>query len=350
MPRHQTLRATIDWSHDLLVGPEQILFRRLAVFAGGFTLEAIESMRSSDLKRNEILDLLGRLVDKSLVIVEHTSTIGETRYRLLETIRQYALERLVKEKEEGDDMRHLKFFMSFVEKIEPELERIHQQVWLDQLELEIDNLRVGLDWGLKNQEIVNALRLVSALRRFWFIRNHHSEGVERLKAILERSDATEPTLARLKALNTYLFMLWPSGQLAEVLPIGEDALALAKKLDDRWHIAFALLWLGVGVTSQANYQLASFYLEQSLEMWRELQDVAYLGWSLASLGEVALMQSDYARAQTLYEQAVPLLGEAKDYSFLAIPLRRLGQLAMFQGDLSKRQASLRKVSSITGDS
>ena len=131
--------------------------------------------------------------------------VRETRYRLLETIRLYALEKLVEASEVKETrIQHLKFFVSLAEEIEPKLEHIDQQFWLDQVELEIDNLRTGLDWALENREVVIAIRLVSALRRFWFIRNHHSEGIERSKDDSERPDCRRAIVARLKLLNTYL--------------------------------------------------------------------------------------------------------------------------------------------------
>jgi predicted ATPase len=345
LPRHQTLRATFDWSYDLLTESERILFRRLSVFAGGFTLEAVEAVCSKGINKSDILDLFGRLADKSLVIIDVTSSNDESRYRILETIREYAYEKLVEAREEDAIRdRHLEFLLNLVEQVEPELEHIQQQIWLDRLELEIDNIRLGLEWALENQEITTALRMVSALRRFWFIRAHHNEGVERLRAILSRPDAKQPTPARLKALNTYLFMLWPVGQSMEAEPqiqategmtLAEEVLALGAHLGDRWNTAFAQLFIGVGAMARGDYPLARSYLEKSLEIWLELQDRTYLPWSLVYLGDLAMFESDFANAQTLFEQAIPLLRQANDYPILAIPLRRLGQLAMYNGNRTK---------------
>jgi tetratricopeptide (TPR) repeat protein len=213
---------------------------------------------------------------------------------------------------------------------------------LDRFETEIDNLRAGLDWAVEKKEIITALRFAGAFPRFWFIRAHHNEGVERLKTILDRPDAMQPTPARLKALNAYLFMLWPSGQLTEMQPRGEEALALSIQLGDRRNSAFALLWWGVNVTAKGDYSLARSYLEQSLEIWRELEEKAYAAWSFVFLGEVALLQGDTSRAQELYLQSVPLLSEAQDYPFLAVPLRRLGQLAMSHGDFHRATAFIKE--------
>lgn len=344
LPRHQTLRATIDWSFDLLSETERILFRRLSVMVGGFTLNAAENIAAGeDVVQSRVIELLGNLINKSLIRVEESSGSEgvETRYGLLETIREYAREKL---HEAGEETvlrsRHLEYFMKISEEIEPKLEGADQKVWLDRLETEIDNLRSALDWALQNEEIVAALRLAGALRRFWFVRAHHNEGVERLKAVLDHPDARQPTTARLKALNAYFFMLWPS--LAEIQPHGEEALALSIQLGDRWNSAFALLWLGVGATAQGNYSLARSYLEQSLEIWRELEEKTYAAWSYVFLGEVALLQGNKLHAEELYLQAVPSLREAKDFAFLAIPLRRLGQLAMARGDQVRAAAFIQE--------
>jgi predicted ATPase/DNA-binding SARP family transcriptional activator len=344
--RHQTLRATIDWSFDLLSETERILFRRLSVFASGFTLHAAEAVAAGeDIVQSQVIELLGNLINKSLVRVEERSGDAEveTRYGMLETIREYARERL---REAGEEdllrSRHLEFFLNMVEEVGPKLEGPEQKLLLDRLETEIDNLRAGMDWALENKEIITALRFAGAFPRFWFIRAHHNEGVERLRTILDRPDAMQPTPARLKALNAYLFMLWPSGQLAEIKPRGEEALALGIQLGDRWNSGFALLWLGVGATVQGDFPLARSYLEQSLEIWRELEEKTYAAWSYVFRGEVALLQGDTLDAQELYLQSLPLLRKAQDYPFLAIPLRRLGQLAMSQGDLPKATAFIKE--------
>jgi non-specific serine/threonine protein kinase len=336
LPRHQTLRATIDWSFDLLSETERIVFRRLSVFVGGFTLGAAESITAAgDLAASLIVELLGNLINKSLVRVEEQSEAAETetRYGMLETIREYAREKL-REAGEEDILRtaHLEFFLNLVEEAGPKLEGPEQKALLDRLESEIDNLRAGIDWAIGSRQIITALRFASAFPRFWFIRAHHNEGVERLKTILNRPDAMQPTPARLKALNAYLFMLWPSGQLTEIQPRGEEALDLGIQLADHWNSGFALLWLGVGTTAQGDYPLARSYLERSLEIWRELDEKTYAAWSYVFSGEIAMLQGDLSSAQEFYLQSIPILRASQDYPFLAIPLRRLGQVALSKGD------------------
>ncbi len=341
LPRHQTLRATIDWSYELLSEPEKILYRRLSVFAGGWTLEAAEAVCASEgLDTGQVLGLLERLVDKSLVIVEERE--GAARYRMLETIRQYATERLTDAGEsDAVHRRHLVFYLQMADESGPKLLQAEQSIVLDRLELEIDNLRTAVDWAQEHQ-VIAALRLVSSIPRFWFIRAHHKEGLERLRTILSIPEAKEPSLARLNALNAYLFMLWPEGQLAGFQPVIDEALALGAMLGDRWNTAYALLWQGVSRTASADNTLARSSLEQSLGIFSELGDTIYSGWVLVFLGEVELLHGNTPHAEALYEQAIPMLEGTKDYPFIAIPLRRLGQLALFQGDLEKAGRLVRK--------
>jgi non-specific serine/threonine protein kinase len=339
LPRHQTLRATIEWSYDLLSASEQTLLRRLSVFLGGFTLDAAESVAAGDIVlKSEIIDLLGRLINKSLVtVVDRSGADGENRFGMLETIRQYTNEKL-RETEENNRVgyRHLEFFVNLVEEIEASAEYPDQRY--ARLESELENLRLALDQALESHEIIAALQLFSALgelRRFWITRNHYHEGVARLKTILAHPHATQSMSARLKALNMYFHMLWQSGELMDVQALMEEALALSMQLDDRRDIAFTLCYFGLSGIANGDYPLARSYLEQSLEIWQELQDLKFMGWSYGFLGEVAMFQDDTERAQTLYDQAILFLNKAKDYIFLALPIRRLGQLEILRGHLPK---------------
>ncbi len=343
LPRHQTLRATIDWSYDLITEPERILFRGLAVFAGGFTLEAVEAIcGQGELKRSEVFDLLGRLVDKSLVIVDQASISAGTRFRLLETIRQYAQEKL--EKSEGADFldHHLEYYVNLVEEAEPHLELAEQGVWLDRLELEMDNIRAAVDWALASAQITFALRLIAGLREFWLARNHDYEGIERMKIILSRPDAIQPTSARLKAMNAYFFILWPHGKLIEAQSLIDEALEFGVKLDDRWNTAFSLLWAGVSATEKADYAKAQSFLEQSVEMWRKIGATTNESIVVIHLGEVGMFQKDFVRAESLFEAATPQLREARDYIYLAWVNRRLGQLLLRRGELIRATDLLRE--------
>ena len=176
LPRQQTLRALIDWSYGLLSENERLLLRRLSVFAGGWTLEAAEEVGSGDgIEPDEVLDLLTQLVNKSLVIVMEQSPSGETRYRLLETIRQYAREKLL-EAGGGEVVRHrhLAYLVKLVEQAEPELYRSQQVRWSNRLEDEIDNLRMALEWALATN-VESGLRIAAFPWRFWQARGYLQE-------------------------------------------------------------------------------------------------------------------------------------------------------------------------------
>jgi tetratricopeptide (TPR) repeat protein len=262
---------------------------------------------------------------------------------MLETIREYASEKL---RGAGEEQRirdcHVEFFLKLAEELEPRLERAEQQVWLDQLEAELDNVRAAIDWALAGGQTVTALRIVGALRRFWLIRNHDTEGIERVKAILSRPDATQPTSARLKTLNTYCFLLWAQGKLMEVQSFIEEAILLGIKLEDSWNTAFAFLWAGISAAEQGDHWRARMYLQQSRVEWHDAGDVTYEAVSLIFLGENAMFHRDFVQAKELFTAALQRFREVKDYSFLGMVLRRLGQVAIVQGEPSMAVSLIRE--------
>jgi predicted ATPase len=211
VPRHRTLRATLDWSHELLSEPEQKLFGRLSVFAGGFTLEAA----GEGTEGRDILELLGRLVDKSLVVAEPGAE-GALRYRMLEPVRQYALERLVEGGEaEETRRRHAAFFLALAEKARPKLRAAPQVEWLQRLEKENGNMRGALSWALSADDVSSAARLGWALYMFWWIRNYQPEGRRWTEPILPRRNELPPWL-RIRAIIVFGAMVYGQGD-SEVL-------------------------------------------------------------------------------------------------------------------------------------
>lgn len=339
LPRQQTLRAAIDWSHDLLTEPEQILFRRLAVFAGGFTLEAVEAVCSEGMKRSDMLDLLGRLADKSLVIVESDSKVGETRYRLLETIRQYALEKL-EDASEAPVTRdqHLRFYLALAEKSEPNIYGSESAVWFARLDRELDNIRASIEWSTNSGKADAALRIVGSLVYFWFAHgNLASEWNDRIQQALVRPEGRQSTLARAKALNGIGFMYWtdiyPTDKRTEL----EEALTIGRKFEDRWTIATALRNLGLLENIKGNFAQAKSFLEQSLEIWREMGVDGKMGSvnTLIFLGDVALNNNESESARSLYEEATVILREPGDTNFLAYTTRRLAHLAWRENDFKR---------------
>jgi non-specific serine/threonine protein kinase len=341
IPRHQTLRATIDWSYDLLTEPERILLRRLSVFAGGFTLEAVEAICSEGMKRTDILDLLGRLVDKSLVIVEADSEFSETRYRLLETIRQYALEKLV---ETGEASlirdRHLDFYLSLAEKSEPHIFGHESVIWINRLDKELDNIRAAMEWSTNSGKAVAALRIAGSFVYFYFWYTHGnllSELQHRIQLALSRPEGMERTLARAKALNALGFMNWADTYPTDRHPELEEALSIGRALGDQWNTAAALLYLGLLASMQGNYVEARSLLEQSLEISRTMgpEGKVVLSWTLTFLGDVALNQNELKEARSFFEETVAILREIGDKNFLAYSVRRLGLLAWREKDFRK---------------
>jgi tetratricopeptide (TPR) repeat protein len=346
IPRHQTLRATIDWSYDLLTEPEQILLRRLSVFAGGFALEAAEAVCSQGMKRSDTLDVLGRLVDKSLVIVEADPEISETRYRLLETIRQYALEKLV-ETGEASAVRdqHLEFFIKLAEEAEPKTFGGEAGVWFRRLGKELDNIRAAMEWSTNTGKAIAALRMAGSLVYFSFSQGPLlSEWHDRSRQALSRPEGLERTLARAKALNGIGFLFWADMYPTDWRPELEEALSIGRELGDRWNVATALRNLGLLESIEGNYAEARSLFEQSLEIWRELGYEGKTGrsWSLIYLGDIALIQEELERARSLYEESISFLRALGDMNFLAYSVRRLGQLAWREGDYEKAVALFRE--------
>ena len=344
--RHQTLRATIDWSYDLLTEPERILLRRLAVFAGGFTLEAAEAICSQGIKRSDILDLLGRLVDKSLVIVEADLETSATRYRLLETLRQYALEKLTRT-EEAQSIRdqHLDFFVKLAEKAEANTFGAESVRYAKRRDQELDNTRAAMDWSIQSRQPIAAFRLAAAMSNFWFVglndigfqRSSIGEWQGILNTALSWPEGLEHTAERAKALNASGFFYWAGMSPVNPSREVEEALSIGRELGDDAVVAQALCNLGLIESMQGNYVQARPLLQQGLDLFRELgpeRKTEYL-YAKIVLGDVAMHQDDLPEAQMLYEQCSATLREIHDGNFLAYVVRRLGQLAWHRGEFEK---------------
>src|SRR5215212_8289234 len=243
-PRQQTLRATLEWSHDLLCGAERALFRRLPVFAGGWTLEASEAVCSAGaIEVDDVLDLLGALVDKSLVVAGAVSG-GAVRYRMLEPIRQYAREKLEESGEVAEVQgRHAAFFLALAEEAEPELVGPQQSAWVERLEEEHDNLREALSWALVRGKADLGLRFGGALWRFWYQLGYLSEGIGWMERVLEASEPTASPV-RMKALEGMGWLTQLQGDTERAEATYEEMLKLSQELGDKGNIATALNSLG----------------------------------------------------------------------------------------------------------
>jgi non-specific serine/threonine protein kinase len=331
-PKQQTLRKTLDWSYGLLSEPEQILFDRLSVFVGGWTLAAAEKVGAGeDIDEQDVLELLSRLVDKSLVFIEQNGE-GTLQYKMLEPTRQYGRERLAERGEtEALDCRHADFFLAFAEEVEPELVGERQGERLKQLEAEHDNLRAVLSGALEKEEAELALRLGGALWRFWLRRGYWSEGRDWLHEALATGGEVPPTVLA-KALSG-------AGWLAEVQDdyrpaqvLYEEALALRQEAGDDLGVAASRIDLGWLAMFRGDHEEATELLEAGLHKFRELGDKRGVGSALRGLASIATSRNNYARAAALHKEALSLYRKVGDNDNIAMSLGDLGWAAVLQGD------------------
>ena len=275
--RQQTLRASVDWSHALLTEPEQILFRRLAVFLGGFDLDAAQAVAGGDdVERFQILDMLTLLVDKSLVVSEESR--GRTRYRLLETMRQYALEKLGESREANDVRgRHRDYYMSAADQLDVPAQTGRDRL-LDQAEADIDNLRAAFTWSHESGENELALRLASSLQTLWLSRGRVLEGLAWLGNALgeQTDDGGVMSVPRVRALADKMVLLASVGRI-DSFDDAERALAAARELGDTALLLRALVACG----SIASYdpEVMRPYLAEAAVLARDLGD----SWRLSQI-------------------------------------------------------------------
>ena len=329
LPRQQTLRALVDWSYDLLGEAEQTLLCRLSVFAGGWSLAAAETVcAGGSVEDWEVLDLLSRLAAKSLLVVEPPEA-GQVHYRLLESIRSYARDRLAQMLGEADALaqKHRNFFLALAEEAEPELSGASQALWLNVLERDGENLRAAL--ALSRSEGGDSLpRLAGALSRFWYGRSFLSEGTGWLEAALSQG----PEGAMLgKVLNGLGMLAQCCNEFDKSRTYHERDLAVERELQDPRGIARALGNLCMVITFQQQFDQAEAYGQESLALYRSLEDKTASARMLTNLGVVALQQGDYLRAERLYREALLAYQETGDAGSATDALHNLGDLFLRQG-------------------
>jgi predicted ATPase/class 3 adenylate cyclase len=333
--RHQTLRAALDWSYDLLGEKERLLLQRLSVFAGGWTLGGAEAICSDkDCPEGEVLDVLTRLVDRSLVVVGELGQ--DTWYRLLETVRLYAREKL----EEGGDAeavrrRHRDWYMQFVETAEPELQGPALESWLRRLEAEHDNVRAALEWCRTSESNPEyGLRLAGAMWHFWEVRGYWTEGREWLEGALKRAaDLTVPP--RAKALTGAANLAFFQGDFARASALGTESLALGRKLGDKRAIASCLNILGLEACRLEKYDQAARLGEESLALSQEVGDTWGAAGAHLILGLVARGAGDYARAAPLLEEGVNQFRRLGDKWATALAVNDLGLVLREMGEYDR---------------
>lgn len=337
LPRHQTLRALIDWSYDLLSEEECTLLRRLSVFAGGWSYEAAQKICGEGLVK-DVLELLTHLVDKSLVAMEERGE--ETRYHFLETIRQYGREKLF-ESGEANAVRasHLEYFVRFAELTEPKLKEGEQLLWLARTETEYDNLRTALAWSLESGEVTAGLRLAGALWLFWDMHSHQSEGLAHLEKLLART--SDRTVIRAKALFGAGLFKYRQGEYEPARTLLEESLFICRELGDKDVCALSLGRLSSVAYSQGNYAESLLFANESLALYQELDDRWSIAHTLNGKGELARLQSDYEAAGRFYEESLALSRELGDKFGMSMVLHNLAYVVQHQGDY-QRAASLFK--------
>jgi predicted ATPase/class 3 adenylate cyclase/Tfp pilus assembly protein PilF len=390
--RQRTLRGAIEWSHALLDEGEQLLFARLAVFSGGRTLEAIEAIcdAEGDLPV-EAFEGVSSLLDKSLLRQEEGPS-GEPRFVMLETIHEFAREKLGESAEEQEIKRvQAEFFFTLAEEAYPELKGANQLEWLERLEAEHDNMRAALSWALERKEVELALRLGGALWLFWSMRGYQSEGrrwLEQALAIegrgwrewrtmalagagtlaseqgdLDRAqetceeglellanEAREASEAKLWLLSCLGWVALEREENSQAKELYEESLALSREMDDTWWLASSLLGLAFVSHSRGDYERATELYEESMDLFRELGDKNSLATCLGSLAMIVYSQGDLGRATKLTEEAVALFRELGARGGVSVGLYNLGWIALIQDDLGRAAELYRESLSLSWDS
>jgi predicted ATPase len=331
--RQQTLRSTVDWSHGLLNASEQTLFRRLSVFAGGATLEGVEAV--CDTKGNlglDVLDGMASMVDKSLAQnVEQVD--AETRFVMLSTIREYALERLAESDDEPATRRaHAAYYLVLAE--EGAEDSVAHPEWLDRFELEHDNFRVALDYLIKTGDAEWGLRLGAALFRFWETRDYLTEGRNAIARLLAlQGTAANPKL-RARLLFAGAVLAGEQSDFTSAQQMFEDSRDTCLALNDKRGVAVAMNAMAVSARDRGELALASALFEQCVAIWKDLGDSADIARALSNLASVMKFQGEYARASTLYDECVTMFRKAGDAAGIAWTLNYQGDVAREKSDFA----------------
>jgi predicted ATPase/DNA-binding XRE family transcriptional regulator len=332
LARHQTLRATLDWSYDLLTEAEQRLLARLSVFAGGCDLDAAEAVCSDDdIAPDGLIDLLTDLADKSLIVVEYRGEAA--RYRLLETVREYAAERLAASTTaEAVPSRLAGWALAMAEYASSELKRSDQAAWHDRLDAEHDNLRAVLQWALDNDQTTLGLQLAGTLRLFWERRGYLSEGRgwhERLLA----QDRGSPGSVRAQAWQGAGFLARFQGDFPVATVYAEQALELCRETGDQAVLCDTLHLVGEIATERSDWPAAEAHFRERLTIARALDDHNRIASSLTSLGVVARWLQRLNEAQAYYDEAIAIDRKLGNLTNVAICLNNVARVAQMSGDL-----------------
>jgi predicted ATPase/class 3 adenylate cyclase/DNA-binding CsgD family transcriptional regulator len=362
--RQQTLRGAIDWSYTLLDPRERTLFRWLGVFVAGCTLKAAAAVVSFALRGSDpdtddasgrvheddldVLDGLSALVDKSLLRQEEQAD-GDVRFAMLETIREYAQERLAANQETAIAReRHACYFLQRAEEAEPRLTTGEQRTLLEQLDREHDNLRAALTWSQRSPDRSTlGLRLAAALWWFWWVRGYLSEGRSWLERVLSDASEVDRSKAynqvshiapRATALYRAAFLTAVQGDYARAKTLSEESLALSRWMNDIRGVAWALYTLGVGELMQGGQASAATHYEEALACFRALREPRGIAWTLNDIAAVKLIQGDYTNAEAHYAEALTQFRSLDDTRDIASCLSNLGEVAKAKNDYANAAA------------
>lgn len=351
LPHHRTLQLAMDWSYDLLGADEATLFRWLSVFAGGCSLEAVESVCSTNaMPQSAVLDLLQSLIEKSLVVVDDHQ--GSARYRLLETVRVYAGEKLVGSGEqEAASHNHGGYYLRLVEEAEPALQgsgdSSSQAEVLDRLELDHGNFRAAMETLLHTEPDVVG-RLAAALWRYWEVRGYLNEGSEWLQRTLEAGEDLAPEI-RAKALAGAGKLAWRRGAFEEAEPLFRESLHLWRIVHDRAGEANALHGLARAALNLGDHEEARSWGEQSLTIQTELKNQQGIATAINTLGEVARFKGDLQQAQDRYTESLGIYEKIGDTAAFITVKHNLGYTALGQGDIEGAEARFLEAMTIARD-
>jgi predicted ATPase len=336
--RQQTLRAAMDWSYELLNAVEQRLLRRLSVFSGGCNLEGAEAV--CDTRRDLDLDLLdgiASLVDKNLVLKVEPAK-GESRFVMLETIREYALEKLAASSEDASTKRALAAYCLVLAEEEttgPSDTELAE--WLERFTLEHDNFRASLDWLIETGETEWGLRLGAALFRFWEMREFLAEGRSRLGKLLQLPGAAAPTKARARALFAAGVLALDQGDFSSADLLFRESIEITRQSGDKQGTAVSLNALAVNARDLGDFPVARALFEESLLLWREVGDPKAVARSLSNLANVVKLQGDYDQAHSLYEECLSIFGDLGDRTGSAWSMNYRGDVSRDQRDFAAAQ-------------
>jgi predicted ATPase/RsiW-degrading membrane proteinase PrsW (M82 family) len=343
--RHQTLRSTIDWSYDMLKAPEQALFARLGVFVDGATLDAVAAVcvgppdEEAEDRSDETLDGLGSLLDKSLVR-RHDAASGEPRFGMLQTIREYSVERLRTDGDlAGARERHASYFADLAEEAEPHLFGGDQTLWIERLDDELGNLRAALQWSQDTGQLEVGLRIAGALPRYWSVRGL-SDPPRWLAEALERDGDVVPARVRAKALFAAGYAALDHGDFARAEERFEASASIYRELDEPRGTAACLAQLGFLLMSRGDREGAVALSEQAVELAQRVHDAHIESVALSTLADDATRAGDYERARDMYEQSLELRRGLGDRRNIANALLNVGRTELLRGEDERAQELL----------